>query len=150
MSKKIIQYNAGKDYLYYYYRFVILPWELEWSQEKFIKKKGSLDSYCKNKNISIKSFASAEKLKYALTHEYQNIENSFNGVLWFVRSDTVPKDILRHLRNCFAHGNFQMRQKNKIKCIFIKNINSNTIKAQGFIPVDEIRGLVESAKTCLC
>lgn len=71
------------------------------------------------------------------------------GILWFVRQDTKPKDTLRHPRNCFAHGNFVKRQKNRVSCVVIENIDKGRIKAKGFVPLDMLNGLVRAASSCL-
>lgn len=141
-------YSAGKDNLYYFYRFIILPWEFEWVNSKFHMGEGNLGKYCQEHNISIKSFDSADKLGRAISTDYEAEKNKAAGILWFVRSDTKPKDTLRHLRNCFAHGNFKKNQKNRVQCISIENRDNGKVKAQGFVPIDKLHGLVDAATSC--
>ncbi len=148
MTTKIQQYAVGKDNLNYFYRFIILPWELEWKDKKFLMDKGSLRNYCKEKSINIKSFESTDKLDEAIRTKYQAEEHKTVGIFWFVRKDTKPKDILRHLRNCLAHGNFKRQQKNRNPCISIENIDKGRVKAKGFIPIDELSRLVRAARSC--
>ncbi len=142
------QYSIGKDNLYLFYRFIVLPWELEWAGRKFLMNRGDLKKFCIKNKISIKSYESIDKLNKALSSEYLLEEKNNSGMFWFVRVDTKPKDTLRHLRNCFAHGNYRKRQKNKIPCVEIKNIHKNKVRAQGFIPLDLLKELVRSAKSC--
>jgi hypothetical protein len=148
VATKIHQYSVGKDNLYYFYRFVILPWELEWQDQKFLMTEGGLGKYCQDQKIDIKSFESADKLSTALAMEYEVVEKNMVGILWFVRQDTKPKDTLRHLRNCFAHGNYNKRQKNRVPCVVIENIDKNRVKAKGFIPIEKLDGLVRAARSC--
>ncbi|UBX50469.1 hypothetical protein LDO51_06700 [Providencia alcalifaciens] len=148
MARKIQQYSIKKDYLYFFYRFIILRWELEWSSQKLVMSKSCLNKYCQNQKISIKSFESSEKLKVAIAESYKNEEKAYSGILWFVRMDTKPKDTLRHLRNTFAHGNYKKQQKSGSQCIAIENIDRKKIKAKGFIPLDKLKGLVNAASSC--
>ena len=62
MAEKTNQFTVGKDNLYFFYRFVILPWEFEWVNQKLLMSEGNLRKYCKEHNIAIKSFESADKL----------------------------------------------------------------------------------------
>ena len=148
MADKTLQYSIGKDNLYFFYRFIVLPWELEWIDCKFLMNEGDLKKFCEKNGINIKSYESTEKLNEALSSTYPLEEKNNKGMLWFVRQDTKPKDTLRHLRNCFAHGNYRKRQKNRTPCVVIKNIDKNKVKAQGFIALDQLKGLVRSAESC--
>ncbi len=148
MANKNLQYSIGKNNLYFFYRFIVLRWELEWENCKFLVNAGDLKKFCVENEINIKSYESTDKLNEALLSEYPSEEKSNKGMFWFVRKDTKPKDTLRHLRNCFAHGNFTKRQKNRVPCIVIKNIDKRKIKAQGFIPLSLLKGLVRSAEGC--
>ena len=109
---------------------------------------GRLKAFCETNDINIKSFESTDKLNDELSKEYKSQEKKNKGMLWFVRKDTKPKDTLRHLRNCFAHGNFSKRQKNREPCVVIKNIDKNKIKAQGFIPLTMLKDLVRAVESC--
>lgn len=148
MAKKIYQYSVGKENLYFFYRFIILPWELEWVNQKFLMSEGNLRKYCKEHNINIKSFESTDKLGKAIASEYEVEETECIGVFWFVRQDTKPKDTLRHLRNCFSHGNYKKRQKNRVPCIVIENIDKGRVKAKGFLPIEKLSGIVRAASSC--
>jgi hypothetical protein len=148
MANKIFQYSIGKDNLYFFYRFIVLPWELEWINCRFLVNAGDLKKFCMENEINIKSYESTDKLNEALLSEYQLEEKSSKGMLWFVRQDTKPKDTLRHLRNCFAHANYKKRRKNRVPCVVIKNIDRGKIKAQGFIPLNLLKDLVRSAEGC--
>jgi hypothetical protein len=148
MATKIYQYSVGKENLYFFYRFVILPWELEWANQKFLMSECNLGKYCQEKNISIKSFESTDKLGNAIASEYKAEETKYTGVFWFVRQDTKPKDTLRHLRNCFSHGNYKKRQKNRVPCIVIENLDKGRVKAKGFLPIEKLKGLVRAASSC--
>jgi hypothetical protein len=148
VATKIHQYSVGKENLYFFYRSVILPWELEWANRKFLVSEGNLRKYCQEHDINIKSFESADKLGEAIATEYEAEETRVTGILWFVRQDTKPKDTLRHLRNCFAHGNYKKRQKNRAPCIVIENIDKEKVKAKGFMPLDMLNGLVRAASSC--
>ena len=148
MAKNKYQYSIGKENLYFFYRFVILPWECEWIDCKFLMNKGSLKKFCTENKVDIKSYESINKLNEALSTKYELEEKNYRGMFWFVRKETKPKDTLRHLRNCFAHGNYKKRQKNKINCISIQNWNNGKIKAQGFIPLELLKSLVSSAESC--
>ena len=148
MANIIHQYSIGKDNLYFFYRFIVLPWELEWVDCKFLMNAGDLKKFCAENRIDVKSYESTAKLDQALSSEYPSEEKSNKGMLWFVRQDSKPKDTLRHLRNCFAHASYRKGQKNKTPCVVIKNIDKNKIKAQGFIPLYLLKGLVRSAESC--
>jgi len=148
MPAKIHQYSVGKNNLYIFYRFVVLPWELEWANHKFLMSEGNLRKYCKDNNINVKSFESVDKLNAAIVSEYDAEETRAAGILWFVRQETKPKDMLRHLRNCFAHGNYRKRQKNRVPCVVIENVDKEKVKAKGFIPLDMLYGLVRAASDC--
>ena len=149
MATKIHQYNIGKDNLYYFYRFVVLPWELEWVNRKYLMKAGRLNKYCQEHSINLKSFSSTDKLNEAISTEYDVEKIKFTGLFWLVRHDTKPKDTLRHLRNCFAHGNYQKRQMNRIPCIVIENIDKGAVKAKGFIPIDRLKEFVHAVCSCV-
>lgn len=148
MAGRIHQYAVGKEQLYFFYRFVVLPWELEWSNQKFLMAEGNLGKYCQEHGISLKSFGSADKLSKAISAEYKTLEKTATGIFWFVRNDTKPKDTLRHLRNCFAHGNFKKRQKNRIACIAIENIDKGKTKAVGYLPIGSLEDLVRAVLSC--
>lgn len=148
MTHRIHQYTIGKDHLYYFYRFVVLPWELEWSDQKFLLEAGALRDYCRDHGISIKSFDSTNKLNEAISSQYEEVRHTAAGMFWFVRHDTKPKDTLRHLRNCFAHGNYEKRQKNRVICISIENIDKGKRKAMGYLPVGGLRDIVNAALSC--
>lgn len=148
MTKEFKQYSVGKDHLYYFYRSVILPWELDWAKKKFLLAEGELNTFCQAHNLNIKSFDSAKKLRYAVSNTYEEDAKVSAGIVWFVRKDTKPKDLLRQLRNCFAHGNFTKRQKNKTQCIVFENIDKGTLKAQGILPLDVLSDLVRAASSC--
>jgi len=111
VPSKIHQYNIGKDNLYCFYRFIVLPWELEWSDKKFLVSQGTLQNYCTDHRINIKSFSSVDKLIQAIESKYEIEQKNVNGILWFVRQESKAKDTLRHLRNCFAHGNYKKDRK---------------------------------------
>ena len=145
---KINQYSVGKEHLYNFYRFIILPWELEWVNQAFHISEGNLRDFCRKNNINIKSFESSRKLSEAISSEYDSQEKQLTGILWFVRKETKPKDTLRHLRNCFAHGNFKKRQRNKAPCVVIENIDSGHVKAKGLLPLEKLSELVSSASSC--
>ena len=149
MAKKIHQYNIGKSNLYYFYRFVVLPWELEWVDREYNMKSGRLNKYCKKHSINLKSFSSTDKLNEAISTEYDIEKTKFSGLFWFVRIETKPKDTLRHLRNCFAHGSYQKRQKDRTQCIVIENINKGLVKAKGFIPINKLKGFVHAICSCI-
>jgi hypothetical protein len=148
VAEKLKQFSVGKERLYFFYRFIILPWELEWANKKFLLAEGELSKFCQEHNINIKSFDSSAKLGEALSTVYENEANKSAGVIWFVRKDTKPKDTLRQLRNCFAHGNYTKRQKNKTQCLVIENIDNGTVKAKGVLPLETLRGLVRAASSC--
>lgn len=148
MAASLNQYSIGKEHIYFFYRFVILTWELEWVNKKFLLAEGELRKFCQENNINIKSFDSAAKLAEGISTNYKSEANVSVGILWFVKKDTKPKDTLRHLRNCFAHGNFTKRQKNKAPCLMIENIDNGTLKAQGFLPLGVLNGLVRAANSC--
>lgn len=148
MKKKIHQYSIGKENLHYFYRFIILPWELKWLNQRFLMSEGDFRKYSREHNINIKSFESTDKLNNAIISEYEAKAKETTGIFWFVRRDTKPKDTLRHLRNCFSHGNFKKRNKNRTPCIVIENIDKGRIKAKGFIPINEIKLLVRAASSC--
>ncbi|MEJ1412736.1 MAG: hypothetical protein RPU90_04050 [Candidatus Sedimenticola sp. (ex Thyasira tokunagai)] len=116
--------------------------------QKFLMSEGGLGKYCHDHKIDIKSFDSADRLSAAIATEYKHEEKDIAGILWFVRQETKPKDTLRHLRNCFAHGNFRKRQKNRTQCIVIENIDKGRVKAKGFLPIEKINGLVRAASSC--
>ena len=128
VATNIHQYTAGKENLYFFYRFVILRWELEWASKKFSMAEGSLRKYCKEQGINIKSFESADKLDQAIACEYVAAEAKVTGIFWFVRRDTKPKDTLMYLRHCFAHGNYKKRQKNRVQGIVITNIDKGRVR----------------------
>lgn len=146
---KLPQYAIGKDYLYYFYRFVVLRWELEWKNSRFLISEGTLKEYCENNKISIKSFPTADELRIAIDTLYEEQTTDNNGAIWFVRVDTKPKDLLRHLRNCFAHGNYMWRQKHKAQCVTINCIDKNRIKAKGFVPLEIFKPLINAALSCM-
>jgi len=148
VPNRILQYSIGKENLYYLYRFIVLPWELDWSSCKFLISEGNLKEYCDNHRIIIKSFDSTDKLSKAIASNYQTEEANCKGMLWFVRQDTKPKDTLRHLRNCAAHGNYRKRQINGVSCFAINNLDRNITKARGFIPLELLKGLVCAAESC--
>ena len=149
LSKSISQYKSGKENLYFFYRFVVLPWELEWCDNKFLMKIGDLDDFCSQNSFSIKSFESTAKLKLALDTKFISETKKYSGAFWFVRKDTKPKDLLRHLRNSFSHGNFTIGQRNRQKCINLQNMDGNHIKAKGFIPLELLKSLVDSSSKCM-
>ena len=125
----------------------MLPWELEQKNLTYAISEGNLKLFCKKENIDIKSFPSASELKIAL-RKFDNEAKNRNGLIWFVRRDQKPKDLLRHLRNAFAHGHFQRRQKNKRNCVCLECIDNSSVKAKGFIPLENLKGLVNSANSC--
>ena len=147
-SNKNSQYTIGKEYLYYIYRFIILPWELEWKNEKFLISEGKLREFCNSNNINLKSFESSQKLENELMKEYEAQEKCSNGIIWIVRRETKPKDILRQLRNCFAHGHFVKRQKNNEPCIVIENMHKGRITAKGYVPLSKLKALMGSLLSC--
>ena len=142
------KYSLGKNNLYYFYRFIILPWEFEWVDMKFLMGEGDFRKYCQENSINIKSFESVDKLDVAISTKYEVEKSAAAGILWFVRNDTKPKDTLRHLRNCFAHGNFIKNQKNRVTCISIENVDKGRVKAKGFMPINKLEGLVYAANSC--
>lgn len=148
MATRPNQYSIGKEHIYFFYRFVILPWELEWVNKKFLLAEGELRKFCQGNNINIKSFDSAAKLAEGVSTNYKSEANESAGVFWFVKKDTKPKDTLRQLRNCFAHGNYTKRQKNNTPCLMIENIDNGVLKAKGFLPIGVLSGLVRAANSC--
>lgn len=147
MSAKANQYTVGKEWLHFFYRFVILPWELEWESQQYRLEDSNLNKFCQDNNISIKSFASTAQLREAISKNYESDANRFVGLFWFVRRETKPKDALRHLRNCLAHGHYKKRQKNKVPCLVIENIDKASIKAKGFLPLRSLDGFVRAASS---
>lgn len=148
MAAKAHQYKIGKDNLYYFYRFIILRWELEWSDQKFLIAEGDLQDFCYEHKISVKQYPSTAKLNEAISKEFEVASKKYVGLIWFVAKDTKPKDALRHLRNTFAHGNFRKRQKNGVDCIVFENIDKKQVKAKGFIPLKLLKPLIEAIQTC--
>jgi hypothetical protein len=148
LTFKAPQYKAGKDNLYYFYRFIVLRWELEWSGQKFLIAKGDLQDFCYEQKISIKQYPSTAKLNEAISKDFEAASNKYDGLIWFNTKDTKPKDALRHLRNTFAHGNFCKRQKNGVDCIVFENIDKKQIKAKGFIPLKLLKPFVEALVSC--
>jgi len=148
LSKNPVQYKAGKENLYYFYRFIVLRWELEWSNEKFLLSVGELKDFCYENKISIKQYDSTAKLNKALNEEFKTASEKYKCVIWFNKKETKPKDVLRHLRNTFAHGNFRKRQKNRVDCIVFENIDNKQIKAKGFIPLNLIKPLINALQSC--
>lgn len=149
VSSKPPQYRIEKEWLYYFYRQVILPWEIDWKSSKFLIERGSLRDFCEQDNFSIKSFASAKELEYAMK-EYDDCIRLNRGALWFVRREQKPKDVLRHLRNAFAHGHFSKRQKNNTMCVDISCIDNKILKARGFVPLKSLKRMVNAAWSCKC
>ena len=64
--KRNSQMSAGKENLYYFYRFVVLKWELEWFDKKLYVNEVSLKTLFKKESLNIKSFDSTLKLNTAL------------------------------------------------------------------------------------
>jgi hypothetical protein len=148
LANQVIQYKAGKDNLYYFYRFIVLRWELEWSAQNFLIAEGDLQDFCYEHKISIKQYPSTAKLNEAISKEFEAATNKYDGLIWFIAKDTKPKDALRHLRNTFAHGNFRKRQKNGVDCIVFENIDKKLIKAKGYIPLKLLKPFVEALVSC--
>lgn len=148
MASKVPQYKTGKEYLYYFYRFIVLRWELEWSSQQFLIAEGDLQDFCYEHRISIKQFSTTAKLNDAINNEFKTASGKYKGIIWFNKNDTKPKDALRHLRNTFAHGNFRKRQKNGVDCIVFENIDKKQIKAKGYIPLKLLKPFVEALVSC--
>lgn len=70
--------------------------------------------------------------------------------MWFVSREAKPKGLLHNLRNCFVHGHYEKRQKNKQACIVISHKHNNKIKVWGFLPIDKLKDLVNAAESCIC
>jgi len=147
LAASVYQYKIGKNILYVFYRFVVLRWEIEWHHQKFLVENGDLRQFESKYQFNIKSFNSTKELNDNL-HAFEAESKKYSGILWFVRQETKPKDILRHLRNAFAHGNFRRRQKNRSVCIVIECIHNKQIKAKGILPLEHIQGLVKAASSC--
>lgn len=148
MANKVVQYNAGKENLYYFYRFIVLKWELEWSNQKFLISTGSFKEFCNKNKINVKQYDSTVKLNIALNNEFKTESKKYSALVWFNKNETKPKDALRHLRNTFAHGNFCKRQKNGVDCIVFENIDKKQIKAKGYIPLKLLKPFVEALVSC--
>jgi len=148
LASKVPQYKTGKEYLYYFYRFIVLRWELEWSSQQFLIAEGDLQDFCYEHRISIKQFSTTAKLNDAINNEFKTASGKYKGIIWFNKNDTKPKDALRHLRNTFAHGNFRKRQKNGVDCIVFENIDKKQIKAKGYIPLKLLKPFVEALVSC--
>jgi hypothetical protein len=148
LANQAVQYKTGKEHLYYFYRFILLRWELEWASQSFLISEGDLKDFCYRNKISIKQYPSTAKLNEAITKEFKAASNKYDGVIWFNKKDPKPKDALRHLRNTFAHGNFRKRQKNGVDCIVFENIDKKQVKAKGFIPLKLLKPFVEALLSC--
>lgn len=129
------------------YRFVILPWELEWKNDNFNTSKGNLKSYEKNKNILLKCFDNISDLE-AEAKNYPKEYCSYDGVMLFNKSGNKPKEILRHLRNICAHGNFRVRSVNKRPCLgFSHYAEDKRLRVIGHLPFDEVSHLINAVMT---
>jgi hypothetical protein len=148
LTTKAPQYKAGKDNLYYFYRFIVLRWELEWSSQKFLIAEGTLQDFCYEHRINIKQYSTTLILNEAIKNNFENASDKYDGIIWFNKKDPKPKDALRHLRNTFAHGNFRKRQKNGVDCIVFENIDKKQIKAKGYIPLKLLKPFVEALVSC--
>jgi hypothetical protein len=148
MSFSSKPFSVKKDDLYYFYKNIVLEWETEWKAKRFLYSEGSLGSWAHQKSMNLKVFDSTDKLNLALNTEFSSEAKKFRGIFWMVKKDTKPKDTLRHLRNAFSHAHFSKCQKNKIECLAIQCIDKNKIKAQGYIPIDDLKGLITAILTC--
>lgn len=147
MSNRPIQYNVPKDNLYYLYRFIVLPWEVEWKNLKFSTNEGDLKAYEKDNNILLKCFENINALEVEsnkCTNEYKK----YAGVMLFNRTDNKPKAVLRHLRNLSAHGNFRFRMVNKRPCLGFEHYGDDKrLRVIGYIPFDEFNPMIKAIMT---
>ena len=148
MNHSYYQYKVGKDWIYFFYRQVVLPWELSWKTSKFLASHGEFRSFCLKEKLSIKSYPTIKELNQAMP-AFEGESKNWNGMLWFVRREQKPKDVLHHLRNAFAHGQFRKRQKNRRDCIFIECTFKNSLRAKGYIPLQAIKGLVHASSSTM-
>jgi hypothetical protein len=148
LASQVVQYKVGKENLYYFYRFIILRWELEWSGQKFLIAEGDLQDFCYVNKLNIKQYPTTAKLNEAINKEFGPASDKYDGLIWFIGNDTKPKNALRHLRNTFAHGNFRKRQKNGVDCIVFENLDKKLIKAKGYIPLKLLKPFVEALVSC--
>ena len=144
----IHQYKIGQEELYSLYRFIILPWEIEWQPLKFKTNEGELKKFEKDQNIALKCFNNISDLESEAA-KYLKSYKKFNGVLLFNRTDNKPKAILRHLRNISAHGHFKKGVVNKINCLKIKHYSEKDkrLRAIGHIPFNQLKPLIKAIMT---
>ena len=145
---KIHQYRVGQEKLYFLYRFIILPWELEWQSQQFSTNIGNLKKYEKDSGLVLKCFENISKLEV----EAKNYPKSYKktkGILLFNKTENKPKCLLRHLRNLSAHGHFKMVTINKTKCIRFKHHSKKDDKLRviGHLPFDELKPLIKAIMT---
>ena len=130
---------------------MVLPWEIEWKITNFNTNLGKLKEYEKNRNILLKpvrniSDLEEEAQKYTNKTKYQGL----TGVMLFLRGDSnKPKEVLRYLRNISAHGNFRLRQVNKVKCLGFEHHSNrdNKLRVTGHLPLDELKPLMAAIMT---
>ena len=134
--------------LLFFYKAIILQWEFDWKNNKFNTNFGNLKTYERENNLLLKCFENISDLEEEAEGYINHFRRSreYSGVMLFNRTDNKPKAILRHLRNISAHGHFQSRIVNKIKCIGFKHFSEkdNRLRAIGFIPYEELKPLLKA------
>lgn len=142
------QYKIAQNKLYYLYRFIILPWEIEWRSQNFNTNIGSLKQFEKDSGILLKCCRTVSDLE-AEIKEYAQKYKKIKGALLFNRTDNKPKSILRHLRNVSAHGHFKTGTINKNKCLKIEHYSETDqrLRAYGHIPFDHLKPLIRAIMT---
>ena len=151
MPQRNVQYKVSKEHLYYLYRYLVLPWELEWKTSDFNTNLGKLKKYEKSRGILLKSVRNISGLEIeAESYKNRTKYQESSGVMLFLRgSSNKPKEVLRQLRNISAHGNFRLRQVNKVKCLGFEH-HSDTdkkLRVTGHLPFDELKPLIAAIMT---
>jgi len=148
MSNRCVQYRVPKEELYFLYRFIILPWEMDWKQGKFITSIGNLKEYEKSRNILLKCFESISDLEVEADN-YPKKFYDYAGVMLFNRTGNKPKAILRHLGHLCAHGHFRSKTVGKRQCLGFKHHSDkdNRLRAIGHLPFDELKPLIRAVIT---
>ncbi|MES9902185.1 MAG: hypothetical protein ABW168_05815 [Sedimenticola sp.] len=134
------------DDLFYFYKDIILPWEMEWKDANFVANGEKI----LNKYIKIERKGTSTEVGTNYVDHCNGLDEKCDIIVFLKTRETEPfsKTILRRLRNCFAHGHFSKKNINGKECIKIENkCNSEEGKylIVGHTSIEILKELVKAA-----
>ncbi len=169
-TRYIMQENKedfSNDDLLYFYKYIILPWEMEWEKINLVADKkevltkynecieNNIDETRENKETIIKYLNSKSNTgKGAVKEEYDDVDcKKYDTIILFNKTTAdkkilpFSKALLKRLRNCFVHGHFSKKIINGRKCIMLEDAylcKENERNMIGFISIEHLKALVKA------